>query len=104
MNTWISFADFSDFHSWIVLIVSSVIVIPSGERSFFNPDKVITSLQINLGDYLGSINMISHLIHKREQVPILDGNLIETSIIDTKPQAPPMRFWNEENRCASRRF
>ena len=60
--------------------------------TFFNPDKVITSLQINLGEYLGSINVISHLIHKWEQVLILDDNLIETSIIDTKPQALLMRF------------
>src|SRR5947207_13220439 len=70
--------------------------------TFFNPDKVITSLQIDLGEYLGSIDAIPHLVHKRERVPILVGNLIETSIIDTKHQSPPMRCWYEENRRPSR--
>src|SRR5436190_23267494 len=66
---------------------------------FLNSDKVISILQINLGEYSRPMNAIPQLIYERQRIAVLHSDLVQTSIIHTKPQAPSMRLWDEQNRC-----
>jgi hypothetical protein len=53
--------------------------------SFTNSYAMIYILEIQLCEYLSSLEPIKGLIDKRKRMPILDYNFIKAIIIDIKP-------------------
>ena len=53
--------------------------------SFTNSYAMIYILEIQLCEYLSSLEPIKGLIDKRKRIPILNRDFIEATIIDTKP-------------------
>jgi hypothetical protein len=52
--------------------------------SFTNSYMIICILEIQLCEYLSSLEPIKGLINKRKQMPILNYNFIKATIIDIK--------------------
>jgi hypothetical protein len=65
--------------------------------SFTNSYAMVCILEIQLCEYLGSKEPVKGLINKRKRMPILDYNLIEAAIIDTKAQ-PSILLGDEKDR------
>jgi hypothetical protein len=64
---------------------------------FTNSYPIIYILEIQLCKDLGSSEPVKSLINKRKRMPILDRNLIESIIIDTKVQ-PSILLGNKKDR------
>src|SRR3954471_17994631 len=70
-------------HLWYILILDA--------------DLVVARAKVEFGKYFGALDSIKDLIYARERVPILDGQFIQGSIVDTHPQASVFLF-NKQDR------
>jgi hypothetical protein len=65
--------------------------------SFTNSYPIICILEIQLYKNLGFSEPVKGLINKRKRMPILDRDLIESTIIDIKAQ-PSILLGNKKNK------
>src|SRR6185369_11950171 len=57
-----------------------------GNVFVFNANLMVTGIQINLGKVLGTDKSIHEFIDAGQRVPVLYGNFVQGTIIDTKPE------------------
>src|SRR3954451_15861605 len=50
-----------------------------------NADLVVARAKIEFGKYFGALDSVEDLIYARERVPILDGQFVQYSIVNTHP-------------------
>ena len=50
------------------------------------PDLMVATLKINLAKHLGPMQCIKQIINPSHQIPMLNSNLIQPSVIDTKTE------------------
>jgi hypothetical protein len=68
-----------------------------------NSKKIVCSTKVEFGEDLGTAKTIKSLTDQRDGVPILDGNPVETPIIDAETKRTVLLL-DEEDRRASRRL
>jgi hypothetical protein len=68
-----------------------------------NSKKIVCSTKVEFGEDLGTAKTIKSLADQRDGVPILDGNPVETPIIDAETKRTILLL-DEEDRRASRRL
>src|SRR6185369_6765612 len=57
-----------------------------GDVFIFNADLMVTGIQVNLGKILGTDKLIHEFVYAGQRVPVLDGNFVQGTIIDTKSE------------------
>jgi hypothetical protein len=82
--------------------------IMSGESSFrdvtmSNFDLVVTRTKIDLGENLGSSQLIKKNINSGKRIFVLDGYCIERLVVNTQPQATIFLFDKESGTTPRRR-
>jgi hypothetical protein len=82
--------------------------ITSGESSFRNVtmsnfDLVVTRTKIDLGENIGSSQLIKKNIDSGKRIFVLDGYCIEQSIVNTQPLATILLFDKESGTTPRRR-
>jgi len=51
---------------------------------FFDPNEVIGSFQVEGGELLCTLELVSHFRDEWERVAILDGNIVELTVINAE--------------------
>jgi hypothetical protein len=82
--------------------------ITSGESSFRNVtrsnfDLVVTRTKVDLGENIGSSQLIKKNIDSGKRIFVLDGYCIERSVVNTQPQATIFLFDKESETTPRRR-
>src|SRR5579859_1512544 len=65
-----------------------------------HPQLMISIVDVKLGEYLGTTDPVEHLPNQRERILVLFGDLVKTSIVDTKMKGT-VGFLDEEDGCAT---
>jgi hypothetical protein len=71
--------------------------------AFCNPKLVVCICHIEACEVLGVLETIEKLRDEREGISILDGDIVELAIINTKAEGA-IRLFDKENRGAERRL
>ena len=68
------------------LVLVEAIATPEGGLPLFswrNSEAVVPISYVQFGDVFRSLDLVEDLVDEREGVPILDGDFIEPSVVDT---------------------
>lgn len=67
--------------------------------TFLDPDKVVSPAKVEFGEDLGTAEAVDGFSDEGKGGSVLDGDLVEASVVDTEPQTAVLLF-DEEDRCA----
>src|SRR6478752_8408428 len=65
-----------------------------------DPHKVVAAAEINLGEHLGRPEAVDGFADQRERVAVLDGDLVESAVVDTEAEAA-VALLDKQDGCTS---